>query len=119
MSRQFYKKKPYNSFRQYNSQRYSSNYKQNDDYKMQTKSKWVTKDNINTQNKDYYRNKVWNYMENNNIALFPRPVYHRIPNFIGNEKASMNLLKIEEFINAKLVKINPDKPQVRFYENID
>ncbi|XP_026569744.1 methenyltetrahydrofolate synthase domain-containing protein isoform X3 [Pseudonaja textilis] len=27
------------------------------------------------------RNKIWDYMEANNLADFPRPVHHRIPNF--------------------------------------
>ncbi|XP_060693583.1 methenyltetrahydrofolate synthase domain-containing protein isoform X3 [Hemiscyllium ocellatum] len=27
------------------------------------------------------RQKVWDYMEENNLANFPRPVHHRIPNF--------------------------------------
>ncbi|XP_038662222.1 methenyltetrahydrofolate synthase domain-containing protein isoform X4 [Scyliorhinus canicula] len=29
------------------------------------------------------RQKVWDYMEENNLANFPRPVHHRIPNFKG------------------------------------
>uniref|UniRef100_A0A452GPL7 Methenyltetrahydrofolate synthetase domain containing n=1 Tax=Gopherus agassizii TaxID=38772 RepID=A0A452GPL7_9SAUR len=27
------------------------------------------------------RTKIWDYMEANNLADFPRPVHHRIPNF--------------------------------------
>uniref|UniRef100_A0A8D2Q5T6 Uncharacterized protein n=1 Tax=Varanus komodoensis TaxID=61221 RepID=A0A8D2Q5T6_VARKO len=27
------------------------------------------------------RHKIWDYMEANNLADFPRPVHHRIPNF--------------------------------------
>lgn len=27
------------------------------------------------------RKKVWDYIESNNLANFPRPVYHKIPNF--------------------------------------
>ena len=33
------------------------------------------------------RQKVWEYMEKNDIANFPRPVYHRIPNFKGAQIA--------------------------------
>nr|GFA20580.1 5-formyltetrahydrofolate cyclo-ligase-like protein [Tanacetum cinerariifolium] len=29
------------------------------------------------------RKRVWDLMEGLNIAQFPRPVYHRIPNFVG------------------------------------
>uniref|UniRef100_A0A4W3IR89 Methenyltetrahydrofolate synthetase domain containing n=1 Tax=Callorhinchus milii TaxID=7868 RepID=A0A4W3IR89_CALMI len=34
------------------------------------------------------RQKVWDYMEANDLANFPRPVHHRIPNF----KAKKTLL---------------------------
>uniref|UniRef100_A0A674J222 Methenyltetrahydrofolate synthetase domain containing n=1 Tax=Terrapene triunguis TaxID=2587831 RepID=A0A674J222_9SAUR len=27
------------------------------------------------------RTKIWDYLEANNLADFPRPVHHRIPNF--------------------------------------
>eukprot|EP01084_Bolivina_argentea_P111155 198413_1 len=115
-----YNKKPYNSFRRYNSRRnylqqQTRYFSQNDDYKNNsTHSKWIKKSELQTNNskdKQYYRNKVWNYMENNNIALFPRPVYHRIPNFVGADKTSAQLMKLECFLNAKIVKVNPDKPQ--------
>eukprot|EP00877_Chromochloris_zofingiensis_P004127 jgi/Chrzof1/13715/Cz08g09090.t1 len=57
------------------------------------------------------RKKMWNYMEDNNIARFPRPVHHRIPNFVLAEKAADNLSKLPEFIAAACVKVNPDTPQ--------
>ena len=50
-------------------------------------------------------------MEQHNIAVFPRPVYHRIPNFIGSDAASQQLLKIPEFMRSRIVKVNPDRPQ--------
>lgn len=28
------------------------------------------------------RKRLWDYMESNDIARFPRPVHHRIPNFV-------------------------------------
>lgn len=31
--------------------------------------------------KDTYRQHIWSFMEENEIALFPRPVFNRIPNF--------------------------------------
>ncbi|ETO28950.1 hypothetical protein RFI_08176 [Reticulomyxa filosa] len=61
--------------------------------------------------KEHYRQKVWSHMEHNNIAAFPRPVFHRIPNFVGSKKAAQNLLKISEFVEAKIVKCGPDKAQ--------
>lgn len=57
------------------------------------------------------RQKIWRVMEERNIALFPRPVFGRIPNFIGAEVAAKKLLEIAEFISAETVKVNPDSPQ--------
>ena len=120
--RRFYnKKKSHNSFRPYNSFRNNSNqyiqkrqFNQNEDCKSESHSKWIMKKDKKeneSKDKEYYRQKVWNYMENNNIALFPRPCYHRIPNFIGADKAAINLLKLECFTSSKIIKVNPDKPQ--------
>jgi len=50
-------------------------------------------------------------MEEKNIATFPRPVYHRIPNFAGAEKAAQNLRNLPEYKTAKVVFCNPDSPQ--------
>ncbi|XP_060198627.1 5-formyltetrahydrofolate cyclo-ligase-like protein COG0212 [Lycium barbarum] len=62
------------------------------------------------------RKRVWDLMEAQNIAQFPRPVHHRIPNFIGASLAADKLSELEEFKVAKCVKVNPDTPQkqVRF-----
>ena len=57
------------------------------------------------------RKKVWNFLEDNDLADFPRPVHHRIPNFKGFAKAGERLAELPEFINAKVVKVNPDTPQ--------
>ncbi|CAG2120674.1 unnamed protein product, partial [Medioppia subpectinata] len=59
------------------------------------------------------RQKVWSYLEDNDIALPPRPVFDRIPNFKGSEIASETIVRLEEFANARVVKINPDRPQER------
>lgn len=50
-------------------------------------------------------------MEQHNIAVFPRPVYHRIPNFVGSDVACEQLLQIPEFQRSRIVKVNPDRPQ--------
>ncbi|XP_052201219.1 5-formyltetrahydrofolate cyclo-ligase-like protein COG0212 isoform X2 [Diospyros lotus] len=62
------------------------------------------------------RNRVWDAMEARNIAQFPRPVHHRIPNFVGASVAADKLSGLEVFREAKCVKVNPDSPQkqVRF-----
>lgn len=50
-------------------------------------------------------------MEGINIARFPRPIYDRIPNFIGSEEAAKRLVSIECFSNSRVIKVNPDSPQ--------
>ena len=59
------------------------------------------------------RQRTWDYMEANDIARFPRPVHHRIPNFDGAEAAAKNLAGLPEFGAASVVKVNPDTPQRR------
>ncbi|PSS00048.1 5-formyltetrahydrofolate cyclo-ligase-like protein [Actinidia chinensis var. chinensis] len=62
------------------------------------------------------RKRVWDLMEAQNIAQFPRPVHHRIPNFVGASAAANKLSGLDVFRGAKCVKVNPDSPQkqVRF-----
>jgi 5-formyltetrahydrofolate cyclo-ligase len=55
--------------------------------------------------------KIWKLMEQNGIATFPRPVYHRIPNFISAAKAAKNLRDLPEYKKAKVIFCNPDSPQ--------
>lgn len=55
--------------------------------------------------------KIWKLMEQEKIATFPKPVYHRIPNFIGATKAAKNLRALQEYKKAKVVFCNPDSPQ--------
>ena len=61
--------------------------------------------------KDEIRMKIWRLMEEKGIATFPRPVFHRIPNFVGAEKATQNLRELPEYKEAKVVFCNPDSPQ--------
>ncbi|KAL5779073.1 hypothetical protein ACOSQ2_009810 [Xanthoceras sorbifolium] len=62
------------------------------------------------------RRRIWDLMEARNFAQNPRPVHHRIPNFVGASVAAKNLGGLEEFRVASCVKVNPDSPQkqVRF-----
>ncbi|CAH2059411.1 unnamed protein product, partial [Iphiclides podalirius] len=61
--------------------------------------------------KQSFRLKVWRHLENNSLAMFPRPVFNRIPNFKGAPEAAARLAELEVFKNANTVKVNPDKPQ--------
>jgi len=55
--------------------------------------------------------RIWKLMEEKRIATFPKPVYHRIPNFVGAEKAAQNLRKLQEYKRAKVIFCGPDSPQ--------
>ncbi len=55
--------------------------------------------------------RIWRLMEEKNIATFPKPVYHRIPNFVDAEKAAQNLRNLPEYKSARVVFCNPDSPQ--------
>ncbi|GAQ79784.1 5-formyltetrahydrofolate cyclo-ligase [Klebsormidium nitens] len=59
------------------------------------------------------RKSIWDRMESENIAANPRPVHHRIPNFVGADKAADQLATLPEYVSAKCVKVNPDTPQKR------
>ncbi|XP_028595905.2 methenyltetrahydrofolate synthase domain-containing protein isoform X7 [Podarcis muralis] len=56
------------------------------------------------------RHKIWDYMEANNLADFPRPVHHRIPNFKGSFEMSGSVQAWDVFDKAREVKVDPDKP---------
>jgi 5-formyltetrahydrofolate cyclo-ligase len=55
--------------------------------------------------------RVWRLIEEKSISTFPKPVFHRIPNFVGAEKAANNLRNLPEYNSAKIVFCNPDSPQ--------
>ena len=65
----------------------------------------------NTTTKAAIRQRIWDHMERNDLANYPRPVHHRIPNFKGANAAGEKVVAMETFKNAKTVKVNPDKPQ--------
>jgi len=64
------------------------------------------------ESKEAIRKRIWSQMEREGIARFPRPVYHRIPNFAGAEKAARRLGELAFFREAKTIKVNPDAPQL-------
>lgn len=56
------------------------------------------------------RQKVWDYIEDNNLANFPRPVHNRIPNFKGAFTACAKVSELQVFTHTAEVKVDPDKP---------
>lgn len=63
-----------------------------------------------TSKKDI-RQKVWEFLEENSLVVFPKPCFNRIPNFKGCSNATQSLEKLEEFKKAKTVQVTPDKAQ--------
>jgi len=61
--------------------------------------------------KEDVRMRIWRLMEAKGIATFPKPIFHRIPNFIGAEKAAHKLRELPEYKAAKVVFCTPDSPQ--------
>ena len=66
--------------------------------------------------KQSIRERIWKLLEEKNVASFPRPVYGRIPNFIGSDRACELATSLPEFTRARVIKINPDSPQRRCRE---
>src|SRR5712692_2920645 len=57
------------------------------------------------------REMVWRAMEVRGVARFPG-ARGRIPNFVGAERAAVQLQRLPAWRNARVVKINPDAPQL-------
>jgi 5-formyltetrahydrofolate cyclo-ligase len=61
--------------------------------------------------KQEMRERVWRAMEIHGAARFPG-AKGRIPNFPGAERAALQLQTLPEWKRARVVKINPDAPQL-------
>lgn len=57
------------------------------------------------------RETIWRLLEERGVAAFPRPIYGRIPNFVGADRAASRLLSLPEWTGARVIKSNPDSPQ--------
>ena len=60
--------------------------------------------------KDELRMEIWSTLENKGVSI--GSVYSRIPNFKGAEKAAARLAGLPFWKSAKVVKCNPDAPQI-------
>jgi len=58
--------------------------------------------------KESIRQKIWKFLEDKNIASFPRPCFNRIPNFVGSWIASEKIKQISEFNSSACVFCAPD-----------
>jgi len=61
--------------------------------------------------KQEIRERIWRLLEEKGVARFPKPIYGRIPNFNGAEKAASRIVGLKEYAEAKVVKVSPDSPQ--------
>ncbi|WP_299088690.1 5-formyltetrahydrofolate cyclo-ligase [uncultured Metabacillus sp.] len=62
--------------------------------------------------KQTIRERTWRFLEENKLGRFPFPLKNRIPNFKGAEKASQFVTSMPEYKRAKVIKVNPDAPQL-------
>jgi 5-formyltetrahydrofolate cyclo-ligase len=61
--------------------------------------------------KQAVRERVWELLDRERVGRFPGP-RGRIPNFIGAEEAARRLARSAEWTEARVVKANPDSPQL-------
>lgn len=62
--------------------------------------------------KKVVRERIWAKMMEEKVGRFPFPLRGRIPNFRGAEAAAAHVFSMEIYQNAKVVKVNPDSPQL-------
>ena len=67
--------------------------------------------NINREAKDRLREEVYRRLEEAGVARPPLPIRGRIPNFVGADRAAEKLMELEGFVDASVLKVNPDSPQ--------
>lgn len=58
------------------------------------------------------RRRIWDELEESGAARFPFPPHGRIPNFAGADDAAERLTALEEWRTARVIKSNPDAPQL-------
>lgn len=84
----------------------------NEDLENLIKPKYIENSVIlELKSKKDIRQKIWEFMEENSLVVFPKPCYNRIPNFKGCNVTSQLLEKLDEFKKAKTVQVTPDKAQ--------
>ena len=68
--------------------------------------------------KDEIRHKVWKQLTDEKNGRFPFPLVNRIPNFRGAEIAAAHTASLPVYKQAKVVKVNPDAPQLPLRKQI-
>ncbi|MBO8172837.1 MAG: 5-formyltetrahydrofolate cyclo-ligase [Bacillaceae bacterium] len=62
--------------------------------------------------KNEIRHKIWTRLQQEKNGRFPFPLTNRIPNFKGAERAAQHITTLPAYQNARVVKVNPDAPQL-------
>jgi 5-formyltetrahydrofolate cyclo-ligase len=66
--------------------------------------------------KNILREQIW--VEVDKFVGGPKPVKGRIPNFKGSKSAANNLMRTEEFQNAKVIKVHPSLNAISLREEV-
>lgn len=70
------------------------------------RSRWAGRNSV----KDVVRAETWRMLEDEGVSV--GPAFDRIPNFVGADTAAKRLSELEEWKRARVVKCNPDPPQI-------
>ncbi|SET54535.1 5-formyltetrahydrofolate cyclo-ligase [Salinibacillus kushneri] len=62
--------------------------------------------------KQAIRELKWKYLTDHKLGRFPFPLENRIPNFKGAEIAADQVTNMQAYRDAKVIKVNPDSPQL-------
>ncbi len=62
------------------------------------------------------RRYVWKILEERKVALPPKPIVGRIPNFIGANVVALKVTKLNVFEKSEVIKVDPDSPLRPFRE---
>lgn len=70
-----------------------------------------------SEEKEELRNKIWKLLEQKKAGIFPLPVFGRIPNFVGSDKAADLVRTLPEWKKAKVIFANPDYAHKKIRES--
>ncbi|SHG20951.1 5-formyltetrahydrofolate cyclo-ligase [Kaistia soli DSM 19436] len=73
---------------------------------LELNARWAGRNN----DKDRLRDRVWAKLMTDGVNV--GPVDSRIPNFAGADLAALHLSRLDAWKNARVVKCNPDPPQI-------
>ncbi len=73
---------------------------------LESNARWAGRNN----DKDRLRDRIWQKLVSDDVNV--GPVASRIPNFAGADLAALHLSRLDAWKNARVVKCNPDPPQI-------